>query len=347
MNNDLRKSANRALVDEQRVLVGVDIGGTKTAVVLSRELPDVLARVEFQTLQEFGPAHAMEKILEGVADLLAASGLASSDIAAIGVSCGGPLDRHKGIIQSPPNLPSWVDVPIVQILTDQFGVSCHLENDANAGAVAEHRFGAGRGTQNMIFLTMGTGLGAGMVLNGQLYRGASEMAGEFGHVRLTESGPVGHNKPGSVEGWVSGNGMAQAALEPVREAAQRGIRTTLQPFAEHGMLTPRHIAAAALEGDEVAQQIIHSTGQRLGEALAIVIDILNPECIVIGGLAMRLGEALLGPARAVLEREALPAAARACKLVAAALGESIGDVAALCVATGLTAEHHVAESVRP
>jgi len=347
LNSDLSKNAKRSSVHEQNILVGIDIGGTKTAVVLSRELPDILARLEFQTLPEFGPAHAMEKILQGVTDLLTASGLDPSDIAAIGVSCGGPLDRHQGIIQSPPNLPSWVDVPIVQILTDHFGVACHLENDANAGAVAEHRFGAGRGSRNMIFLTMGTGLGAGMVLNGQLYRGASDMAGELGHVRLTESGPVGHNKAGSVEGWVSGSGMAQAALAPIREATQRGTHTTLKPFAEKGILTPRHIAAAALEGDEVAQEIIHSTGERLGEALAILIDILNPECIVMGGLAMRLGEALLAPARAVLEREALPESARACKLVAAALGESIGDVAALCVATGLTAEHPVAEPARP
>jgi len=347
LNNDLNRSVKQAAVAGDGVVVGIDIGGTKTAVVLSRELPDVLARIEFGTLPELGPDRAIEKILHGVGDLLLASGLTNNDIASIGVSCGGPLDRHRGLIQSPPNLPTWADVPIVRILSDHFGVPCHLENDANAGAVAEYRFGAGRGTQNMIFLTMGTGLGAGMILNGQIYRGASEMAGEFGHVRLTESGPVGHNKAGSVEGWVSGSGMTQSALRAIRTAVERGVATTLSPFAEKGTLTPRHIAAAALDGDEIAKEIIHSTGERLGEALAIVIDILNPECIVMGGLAMRLGDALLTPARAVLEREALPASARVCRLVAAALGERIGDVAALCVATSFSREHQVTEPARP
>lgn len=328
------------------MLVGVDIGGTKTAVVLSRELPNVLARIEFETLPEEGPARTIGEILKSIAELLAVAKLGDGVVAAIGVSCGGPLDRRKGIIQSPPNLTTWVDVPIVQILAEEFGVPCHLENDANAGAIAEHRYGAGRGTQNMIFLTMGTGLGAGMVLNGQLYRGASDMAGEFGHVRLTASGPVGHNKPGSVEGWVSGGGMAQAAMQAIRTATQKGVRTSLAAFGEAGILTPRHIAAAALGGDTIAKEIITSTGERLGEALAVLVDILNPECIVMGGLAMRFGDALLTPARSIMEREALPLPAHSCRLVPAALGESIGDVAALCVANGLDVQHACLPSVQ-
>jgi glucokinase len=199
----------------------------------------------------------------------------------------------------------------------------------------------------MIFLTMGTGLGAGMVLNGQLYRGSSEMAGEFGHVRLTASGPVGHNKAGSVEGWVSGSGMAQAAMQTIRTATQKGVPTSLATVAETGVLTPRHIAAAAWEGDAIAKEIIHSTGERLGEALAVLVDILNPECIVMGGLAMRLGDALLAPARLIMEREALRVSVHSCRLVPAALGENIGDVAALCVAAGLEVQQPFLETVQP
>jgi len=345
LNNDLSRGASRTRDNEQKVFAGVDIGGTKTAVVLSKELPNVLARIEFPTLPELGPEPAIEKTIQGIVDLLATSGLTRTELVAIGVSCGGPLDRHKGLIQSPPNLPNWIEVPIVRILCDAFGVPCYLENDANAGAVAEHQFGAGRGTENMVFLTMGTGLGAGMVLNGQLYRGACEMAGEFGHVRLTETGPVGHNKAGSVEGWISGSGMTHAAELAIEAATRRGSVTALASMAKQGGITPREIAAAALDGDEVAKQIIHSTGVRLGEALAIIVDTLNPECVVMGGLAMRLGEALMAPARAVLAREALPAAANACKLLPAALGENIGDVAALCVAKGLTIATHALQPV--
>jgi glucokinase len=347
LNNDLSANADGVVPHEQRVLVGVDIGGTKTAVVLSRELPTVLARTEFQTNPEAGPGQTIDKIITGITDLLASAKLENRDVAAIGISCGGPLDRHKGVIQSPPNLPTWVNVRVVQLLTERFGVPCYLENDANAGAVAEHRFGAGRGTHNMIFLTMGTGLGAGLVLNGQLYRGSSEMAGEFGHVRLTPSGPIGHNKAGSVEGWASGGGMTQAAREAIQSANQNGIPTTLAEFAEGGVLTARHVSVAASQGDKVAKDIIRVTGERLGEALAILVDILNPECIVMGGLGMRLGEALLGPARLMMEREALPALVLECRLVPAALGESIGDVAALCVASGLSVQPTALQPVQP
>lgn len=346
MNNDFGRSVGGNFLDEQKVLVGVDIGGTKTAVALSRELPQVSSRIEFPTLPQAGPDQAIEKIITGIEELLAGSHIKIRNVAAIGISCGGPLDRHRGVIQSPPNLTTWVDVPIVKILGEHFGVACHLENDANAGAVAEHRFGAGRGAKNMIFLTMGTGLGAGLILNGQLYRGSGDMAGEFGHVRLTAIGPVGHNKAGSVEGWASGGGMTQSALQYVQTATQNGISTPLSQFAQEGTLTPRHIAAAAADGDAVAKEIVKATGERLGEALAILVDILNPECIVMGGLAMRLGDSLLKPARAAMKREALPAAIHGCRLVPAALGESIGDVAALCVAIGLSMPQLYSEPVQ-
>jgi glucokinase len=244
------------------------------------------------------------------------------------------LDRIAGIVQLPPNLPTWVDVPIKSILEKEFHVGCQLENDANAGAVAEHRFGAGRGCQNMVFLTMGTGLGAGIITDGRLYHGASDLAGEIGHVRLTRRGPIGHNKAGSVEGWASGGGLAQVALGNVELARKRGKKTLLAAYLERNKaITARDVGMAAQEGDALARQIIRSTGRRLGEALAILVDILNPERIVIGGLAMRLGETLLAPARAVVQREAL--AAGVCQIVPAALGEQIGDIAALCVATGL------------
>lgn len=317
-----------------RVRVGVDVGGTKTALVLSSCPPVVLARTEFPTLPAEGPARALQLIKTGVRELLAGQGLTEAALQGIGVSCGGPLDRIAGIVQLPPNLPTWVDVPIKSILEKEFHVGCQLENDANAGAVAEHRFGAGRGCQNMVFLTMGTGLGAGIITDGRLYHGASDLAGEIGHVRLTRRGPIGHNKAGSVEGWASGGGLAQVALGNVELARKRGKKTLLAAYLERNKaITARDVGMAAQEGDALARQIIRSTGRRLGEALAILVDILNPERIVIGGLAMRLGETLLAPARAVVQREAL--AAGVCQIVPAALGEQIGDIAALCVATGL------------
>lgn len=316
--------------------IGVDIGGTKTAVVLSSAPPAMLARIEFPTLPDQGPERAIERIKQSIHKLIASSGIDGSAFGAIGVSCGGPLDQAAGVIQAPPNLATWVDVPITSILREAFSLECRMENDANAGAVAEHRFGAGKGTHHMIFLTMGTGFGAGVITDGRLLSGARGQAGEIGHVRLTASGPVGYNKAGSVEGWVSGGGMAQVACREVESAIERGEVTALAAkFRSNGILSAKDVADAAQQEDKLARKIIHDTGGRLGEALAILIDLFNPERIVIGGLAMRLGENLLGPARRVVLQEALPASARVCQIVPAALGEQIGDVAAICVAMGL------------
>jgi glucokinase len=316
--------------------IGVDIGGTKTAVVLSTEPPAMLARIEFPTLPEQGPERAIALIQQSIHELLRSAGLGNARVSGIGVSCGGPLNQRAGVIQAPPNLATWIDVPIVDILREEFHFECRLENDADAGAVAEHRFGAGQGTRNMVFLTMGTGLGAGIIADGRLLRGASGQAGEIGHVRLTAEGPVGYHKAGSVEGWASGGGMAQVAADAVRAATEKRETTLLAAKLEkNGALTAKDVAEAASAGDAVAARVVAGTGNRLGEALAILVDLLNPEMIVVGRLAMRLGESLLAPARLTLAREALPGSAKLCQVVPAALGESIGDVAAICVAMGL------------
>lgn len=317
----------------KRIWAGVDIGGTKTAVSLSCDPPDLLSRVEFPTLPAKGPEYGIDRIRKALRKSLASRKIPAGSLAGIGISCGGPLDPVRGLIQSPPNIPTWVDIPIVRILEGEFHVPCRLENDANAGAVAEYRYGAGRSVRNVIFLTMGTGFGAGLILDGRLYRGTSDSAGEIGHVRLTRSGPVGYRKVGSVEGWASGGGMVQVALRELARAKARGKTSSLRAATE--TLTARRIAGAAEAGDPVAQRIVRLTGERLGEALAILIDLFNPERIVIGGLAMRMGESLLAPARKVVEREALPQSAAVCRILPAALGERIGDVAALCVAGGL------------
>ena len=323
---------------KRSILVGIDIGGTKTAVLVSSAPPAVLGRIEFPTRPEKGAEPAVCLIKQAVRRLLSRrlGGDAIRSIGAIGVSCGGPLDHIRGVIQAPPNLSTWVDVPIKAILEDEFKAECHVENDANAGAVAEHRFGAGQGCRNMVFITMGTGFGAGIITDGHLYHGANDMAGEIGHVRLTRSGPIGYYKAGSVEGWVSGGGIAQVAARMVVAAERRKEATILTELAHQGLpITARDVALAAQQGDGLAARVIHSTGKRLGGVLAMLVDILNPDRIVIGGLAMRLGDALLEPAREVIQREALATPAAACEVVPAALGESIGDVAALCVARGL------------
>ena len=315
----------------KKLWAGVDIGGTKTAVFVSADPPHVLKRIEFPTLPANGPQPAIERIKSALHAMLVERDSANAPLAGIGVSCGSPLDARRGIIQAPPNLPTWIDIPIVEILCAEFGAPAYLENDANAGALAEHRFGAGRGTRNMVFLTMGTGFGAGIIIDGRIYQGANGNAGEIGHVRLTPDGPVGYHKAGSAEGWVSGGGLAQwaaAEIAAARAAGQSSLLYTLQ----QNPVTARDVGLAAEKGDALACRIVEQLGRKLGHALAILVDLLNPERIVIGGLAMRLGERLLAPARQSLAEEALPHSTAVCEIVPVALGESIGDVAALCIA---------------
>jgi glucokinase len=310
----------------EKVYLGVDVGGTKTAVILSARPPEALARIEFATLPDQGPERALQLIVDSGRSLLAQHGLG---VKAVGVSCGSPLDRVKGIIQAPPNLATWLDVPIRSLLEEAFDAPCQVENDANAGAVAEHRYGAGVGTDHMVFLTLGTGLGAGIIANGCLYLGANGDAGEIGHVRLSPTGPVGYHKAGSIEGWSSGGGIAQLAARvlarPGRSSRLRGVEN----------VTARDVGVAAQAGDAVARRILRRSGERLGQTMAMLIDVLNPQRIVLGGLAWRMGEPFMAPMRRVMEREALPQTLRACEVVPAALGEKIGDVAAMCVAMGL------------
>jgi glucokinase len=318
--------------------VGVDIGGTKTAVVVSCKPPEVIARIEFATLPDKGPQQAIDQILAGLHQMLAQLKVGPESLRGIGVSCGSPLDPHTGVIQAPPNLPTWIDIPIVEILAREFGCPVLLQNDANAGALAEHRYGAGQGARNMVFLTMGTGLGAGIIVNHKLYSGSSEMAGEIGHVRLTRTGPVGYNKAGSVEGWASGGGMAQVAETMLKSARKRGRKSPLLDLQKERKVTARDVGVAAAEGDAIARSIVTATGKKLGLALAILVDILNPDRIVIGGVAMRLGNLVLEPALKVLRKEALAQTLAVCNVVPAMLEETIGDVAALCIAMDACAQ---------
>jgi glucokinase len=219
------------------------------------------------------------------------------------------------------------------MLQEEFKVPAFLENDANAGALAEWKFGAGRAARNMVFLTFGTGLGAGLILDGRLYSGTCDLGGEAGHLRLAEDGPIGYHKRGSFEGFCSGTGLAQMmAFELLCLAEEIGKQEMMQRYKSPAEVTGRDVVDWAKSGDALALTVVEKSGRYLGKGLSLIIDLLNPELIVIGSMGVRLGELLFAPARQVIEQEALPGARQACKIVPAELGEKIGDYAALCVA---------------
>lgn len=323
-----------------RYVIGIDIGGTKCAVIFGRvdcegqnEKFEILERMHFATNDFNGPNQVIHKMIELIHELLEKNQLSSEQIAGIGISCGGPLDHVKGIIKSPPNLYGWDNVPIVKMIEDEFHIPTFIQNDANACALAEWKMGAARGYRNVIFLTYGTGLGAGLILNGQLYNGEDDMAGEVGHVRMTENGPVGYGKAGSFEGYCSGGGIAQVAQTKVLEKLQMGEKPAICPSLEQlDKLTAKSVADAAREGDPLALEIYETSGYYLGWGLAMLIDILNPEVIVIGSIFERSGDLLSKTMYQMIEKEALEISRKGCKILPAQLGDRIGDYAALSVA---------------
>lgn len=303
--------------------LGIDIGGTKCAVCVGDEKGNVTEKIRFATT-------SVDETVENI-KLNAEKLNEKYHPVSAGVSCGGPLDENKGIIMSPPNLPGWDNIEIKKILENSLKIPVGVRNDANACAIAEFYFGAGRGCKNMVFMTFGTGLGAGLVLNGKLYSGTNGFAGELGHIRLDDYGPSGYGKCGSFEGFCSGSGLYELGRGIAREAIQRGEKVL---WAENGIdsVDVSVIAEYARKGDALAKKVFDICGQKLGQGLSIVVDLLNPEKIIIGSVFARCEDLLREAMEQVLNREALKDAVKVCKVCAPELSENIGDAAALAVA---------------
>ncbi len=304
---------------------GIDIGGTKCAVTLAKATADsveILRKTRFETDITESPRSIIERFCEIIDGF--------GEIDGIGISCGGPLSSKRGLIMSPPNLPLWDDIPIVDILSERYSVPVRLQNDANACAIAEWRYGAGRGCENMVFLTFGTGFGSGLILDGRLYSGIDDMAGEIGHVRLEKDGPIGFGKKGSCEGFCSGGGLKRLATAIAEKKAESGEAPEWYP--EH--CDAKSVAQAAYAGDETAIEVYRICGEKLGSALSILVDLLNPERIVIGSIFARSGDLIRPHMEKVMEEECLSHTLARVEVLPAALGEQLGDFAAVCVAMG-------------
>lgn len=306
--------------------LGFDIGGTKCAAILGKDTADggiediIVDKITFPTLVGRGWRAVLDELFASAETLLDRNGAAKSDLAGIGISCGGPLDSKKGIIMCPPNLPDWDNVPVAGMAAERFGCRVNLQNDANACAVAEWKYGAAKGCSNAVFLTFGTGMGAGLILDGKLYSGTRDMAGEAGHIRLTDGGPEGYGKKGSFEGYCSGGGIAKLAK---LLAAEKGLE-----LGEN--VSAKDLAAAMYAGDEFAALVYTTCAKKLAAGLSVLIDILDPEVIVIGSIYARNREFFDSIILPAIKEETL--CGEYVKILPAALGEHIGDCAALSLA---------------
>ena len=308
--------------------IGFDIGGTKCAVSLG-EITDGNIRVLHR--QETPTAATPQETLSILAPFVK-GWVKTYGVTTAGISCGGPLSSEKGLIVSTPNLPQgWHGFYIVQYVKEEFGLSAKLQNDANACAVAEWLFGAGRGTKNMVFFTFGTGLGAGLILDGKLYAGTNDNAGEAGHIHLAKKGPVGFGGAGSFEGFCSGAGITK--LAKIMASRCKKMPDCIVKMGGMDGITTKKLAEFAFAGDKFAKRVFAKSGEKLGKGLSIIIDILNPEKIVIGGVFMRSSALLIPTMNKVLKEEALPESMQVCEIVPAELSENIGDIAALALAS--------------
>jgi glucokinase len=304
-------------------VIGLDIGGTKLACVEGTAAGRILGRQETPTLAAEPFGQRFPTVVAMINSQLRSARAAGREVVALSVSVGGPLKIAEGILLNPPHLPGWHNVRLKDHLAQAFPqLPVFIEHDGNAGALAEFQFGVGRSRsdlRHLVFLTFGTGLGAGFILNGEILHGASDTAGEVGHWRLSKDGPVGFGKQGSWEAFSSGAALVLLAnrLFPSRWPLETPIRDVVD-------------AAASDDADGLA--VAQEAGRRMGQGLALLIDALNPQLIVLGSLAVVLGERILGPARQVVAQEALPQAAAACEILPSVLGAQIGDLASLMAA---------------
>ena len=311
-------------------VLGVDVGGTKLATVLATRDGQIVHKVRLPTRAERGPEFGVARLISMIRQNLAETAVVKQDVIGIGVACGSPMDAERGIILGPPNLQSWNPVPIKAALEGEFGLYTQLENDANAGALAEWLFGAGKGKRHVVYMTMGTGIGGGLILDGRLYRGANGNAGEVGHMRVVlEGGPrCGCGKRGCLEAFCSGPSIARRTREALKAAPDSGI-LALAGSVESA--TAEHLFAAARQGDTLALRLVDETAHYVGVGLSNIIQALNPEVIVLGTIATSQGDFFLDRVRRVVRAETWPQMSQVVEILPSPLGDSVGDYGAISV----------------
>jgi glucokinase len=298
-------------------VLGLDIGGTKIAAGVVGADGAVHGFAVAPTDAARGPAAGLERLFALARRAVADSGSSWDRIEAVGIGCGGPLDRDRGVLIAPLHLPGWTDVPITERVTAALERPAVLENDATAAAAAEHRFGAGRGTRHMIYLTVSTGIGGGVVIDNRLYHGSTGNGGELGHVTVDWHGREcrGCGRRGCLEAYASGTSIA--------ERAQAGGMTDA---------TAADVAAAARAGDPLATKVWNETCEALACGVTSLVNVFEPELVVIGGGVSRAAEQLLGPVRDLVHAETIGPLGRKVGIVQSVLGDAVGVVGAAVVA---------------
>jgi len=330
---------------ERGHVVGVDFGATHLSVLIADLSTRILEETEIPFDIQQGPQPSLEQADRLVREMLIKTNLTLKDILAFGVGVPGPVVTEAGMVLAPPIMPGWDRYPIRDTLENWWGSPVSLNNDAELGALGEWAAGAGRGERNLAYIKVGTGIGCGLLLEGQIYRGVTGSAGEIGHLTIDENGPLCNcGNQGCLEALAGGWAIAREA----REAVQKGRRTLLSSIQPLEKITAREVAAAARKGDLLSQQILERAGTHIGIALAGLVNLFNPGMVIIGGGVAQTGDILLEPIRQAVQRRSLPAATRVVRITTAMLGRRSSSLGAIIEASTI-ALHQVADrkEVRP
>jgi glucokinase len=307
-------------------VLAVDLGGTKIRSAIVSQEGKIIATDNRPTQAHKGLAHVGNRLFDSIDMVLRKGNMRAGEFAGIGVAIAGVLDSKNGVLTSSPNLPHWKNVPLKKIMQDRLDLDTFLINDANAAALGEHRFGAGIGAQDLVYLTVSTGIGGGIIIDGKLYEGSTGSAGELGHMTIDADGPrCNCGNYGCLEVLASGTAVAREAVERIT----RGETSILKDIKESiSAITAEDVAKAARQGDKLAAEIIAGASYYLGIGLANIVNIFNPQVIVIGGGMSKMGGMLMGPAKKIVKQRAFKLPARAARIMKARLGNDSGIIGA-------------------
>ncbi len=283
----------------------------------------MLAREYSLTLADEGPSPVIGRILSAVDHLLSLRNLSPSQLNSISIAAAGVIDMEKGVITKSPNLPGWRDIPLGRIVKSECKVNTFIINDANAAALGEHHLGAGKGSNNLIYITVSTGIGGGIIIDGKLYFGSSGGAGEIGHMTVDVNGPKCNcGNIGCLEMLASGTAVAKEAIRRIRHGEKSSLTEMVEGKIEN--ITAEKVSLAAHNGDTLASEVIAKAMGYLGAGVVSLVNLFNPEVIIIGGGLAKMGELLFDPVRRVVKKRAFPLLAQAVRIAPSTLGDDAG-----------------------
>ncbi len=310
-----------------KVVIGMDLGGTNIKTALVSTEKKVIAKDSRPSNAEKGPEGVMDAMESAVTDLLQESKVSRSNVIACGIGAPGPMNWQTGVVYSPPNLLGWENVPLAQLMHQRLNIPCYVDNDANVACYGEYWLGAGQGTESMSVLTLGTGVGGGMVVFGQLMRGIDGTAAELGHIKVQRDGRMcGCGCKGCLEAYASVSGMIRTAVDAIGDYPDSSLYKKYNDKLDE--LTGKAISDAAKKGDAFAKWVFEETATWLGLGIASLINLQNPERIVLCGGMIDAGDVLFEPVIRIAKANAFSVPAKRCEIVPAGLGSDSGVIGA-------------------